>query len=232
MLLIEVYFINLADELVDRGYQEDLKHILSMFKTCMQTILFANSMSDKLDRFLDSILKQKTIVKCNYRNSLISRSNQKLEYVKQDYRLKYLYECVSRNTDSFLIIALNIREAEEITAYLVKKEADALSIKSRDALSMFKNGKLTILVATHSILKDIDFPIMNLINYEVPTKKEYIERLIKAKDANVTTIVNRFSRDENMNDMKMLYQEFGISIPVFLQEFGVVGGEWEKCMKA
>jgi ATP-dependent RNA helicase DDX41 len=163
-----------ADRMIDMGFEEDVRTVFDYFKQQRQTVLFSATMPKKIQEFALSALIQPVVVNVGRAGAANLDVIQEVEYVKREAKIVYLLECLQKTAPPVLIFASNQADVDDIHEYLLLKGVNAASIhggKSQedrlDAIRVFKEGKVDVLVATDVASKGLDFPdIQHVINYD------------------------------------------------------------------
>ncbi|KAJ3013854.1 UNVERIFIED_CONTAM: hypothetical protein HDU68_000516 [Siphonaria sp. JEL0065] len=218
-----------ADRMIDMGFEDDVRNIMSYFKHQRQTLLFSATMPKKIQNFAKSALVAPVVVNVGRAGSASLDVIQEIEYVKQEAKIVYLLECLQKTPPPTIIFAENKNDVDDIYEYLLLKGIDTASIhggKTQEerefAIKAFKTGKADVLIATDVASKGLDFAqIQHVINYDMPKEiEDYVHRIGRTgrsgKTGVATTFINRNSSDQILLDLKHLLREAKQKIPPFL----------------
>ena len=218
-----------ADRMVDLGFEDDVRTILSFFRAPRQTLMFSATMPAKIRAFAESALVDPVLVNVGRSGAASLDVIQEVEYVKQDAKLPYLLDALQKTAPPAIIFAENQRDVDYIHEYLLMKGVDAVSAHGgKDqadrvaAVDAFKAGEADVLVATDVASKGLDFPdIQHVINFDMPSEIEnYVHRIGRTgrcgKTGVATTFVNKNQADAILLDLKHLLQEAKQRVPPFL----------------
>jgi superfamily II DNA/RNA helicase len=195
-----------ADKMLDMGFYDDIKNIISFLPERRQTLMFSATMPPKIRKLADQILidpyeinialakpadgvKQGAfVVYENQKMALLSsliRSNQKFQRILVFSSTKQKVREIAKNLDH------KSNSIESISSDLDQKERERV-------LGNFKAKKTRVLIATDILSRGIDIKDIDLIiNYDVPHDAEdYVHRVgrtarAKAKGLALTFISNR-----------------------------------------
>ena len=210
-----------ADRMLDMGFHEDIKKIISFLPKERQNLLFSATMPPKIRHLAKDILKDPIEVSISVSKpaervtqvAVLAHDHQKVETIK--HLLRY------NDVPSLIIFASTKLKVKEITRALQKEGMDAKEISSdleqkqrEEILREFKNKKLQMLVATDVISRGIDIDNIDMIiNYDAPNDPEdYIHRIGRtaraASEGEAVTFINeddmyKFNRIEQMMDMEV-----------------------------
>ncbi|KAG0173540.1 DEAD (Asp-Glu-Ala-Asp) box polypeptide 41 [Apophysomyces sp. BC1034] len=233
-----------ADRMIDMGFEEDVRNIMSYFKSQRQTLLFSATMPKKIQDFALSALVQPLVVNVGRAGAANLDVIQEVEYVKQEAKMVYLLECLQKTPPPVLIFAENKNDVDDIHEYLLLKGVEAVAIhgsKTQDerefAIRSFKEYKKDVLVATDVASKGLDFAeIQHVINYDMPKEiEDYVHRIGRTgrsgKTGVATTFVNQHCSEQIRLDLKHLLREAKQRVPPFLaaiedptEKYGLSGG--------
>ncbi|KAI8060839.1 P-loop containing nucleoside triphosphate hydrolase protein [Gongronella butleri] len=233
-----------ADRMIDMGFEEDVRTIMSFFKYQRQTLLFSATMPKKIQEFALSALIKPLIVNVGRAGAASLDVIQEVEYVKQEAKMVYLLECLQKTPPPVLIFAENKNDVDDIHEYLLLKGVEGVAIhggKSQEereyAIQSFKTYKKDVLIATDVASKGLDFAeIKHVINYDMPKEiEDYVHRIGRTgrsgKTGVATTFINQHCSEQVRLDLKLLLREAKQRVPPFLaamedpqEKYGLLGG--------
>ncbi|GAN10989.1 ATP-dependent RNA helicase DDX41 [Mucor ambiguus] len=218
-----------ADRMIDMGFEEDVRNIMSYFKSQRQTLLFSATMPKKIQDFALSALVKPIVVNVGRAGAANLDVIQEVEYVKQDAKMVYLLECLQKTPPPVLVFAENKNDVDDIHEYFLLKGVETVAIhggKTQEereyAIQSFKDYKKDVLVATDVASKGLDFPeIKHVINYDMPKEiEDYVHRIGRTgrsgKTGVATTFINQNCSEQIRLDLKHLLREAKQRIPPFL----------------
>ncbi|KAL4424987.1 hypothetical protein ABPG77_002872 [Micractinium sp. CCAP 211/92] len=219
-----------ADRMVDLGFEEDIREVLSFFKGQRQMLMFSATMPAKIKSFAESALVDPVTVNVGRAGATNLDIIQEVEYVKEEAKLVYLLECLQKTAPPVLIFAENKKDVDMIHEFLLVKGVEAVAVHgSKDqeerewAIQSFKAGQKDVLIATDVASKGLDFEgIQHVVNYDMPEEIEnYVHRIgrtgRKGKTGIATTFINKNQSEHILLDLKHLLKEAKQRIPPVLQ---------------
>ncbi|EJU05632.1 P-loop containing nucleoside triphosphate hydrolase protein [Dacryopinax primogenitus] len=219
-----------ADRMIDLGFEDDVRTIMSFFTHQRQTLLFSATMPRKIQDFAKESLIQPILVNVGRAGAANLDVLQVVEYVKQEAKMIYLLECLQKTSPPVIIFSDNKNEVDDIQEYLLLKGVEAVAIhgsKSQEArqyaIRAFKEGKKDVMVASGVASKGLDFnDIQHVINFTMPKEiEDYVHQIGRTgrsgKTGIATTFVNMSTPEQTLLDLKYLLMEAGQKIPPFLQ---------------
>lgn len=185
---LKMLIIDEADEMLGRGFLEQINEIISQIPPDCQICLFSATISDEIITLTKDIMNEPAKI-------LVKRDALTLEGIKQyvlscsneTTKLENLTEIFGNIDINQCIIYVNTKEkAERLTQELTLKEFVVSCIhgameqdKRNEIMREFRNGVSRILVSTDLLARGIDVHQVGLvINYDLPSQKEnYIHRI-------------------------------------------------------
>ncbi|PWN21996.1 P-loop containing nucleoside triphosphate hydrolase protein [Microstroma glucosiphilum] len=218
-----------ADRMIDMGFEEDVRNIMSFFKQQRQTLLFSATMPAKIQDFAEQSLIRPVIINVGRAGAASMDIIQEVEYVKQEAKMVYLLECLQKTAPPVIVFSENKNEVDDIQEYLLLKGVEAVAIhgsKTQDereyAIRAFKTGQKDVMVASGVASKGLDFnEIQHVINFTMPKEIEsYVHQIGRTgrsgKTGIATTFVNMNVPEQTLLDLKYLLMEAKQRIPPFL----------------
>ena len=219
-----------ADRMVDLGFEDDLREVMSYFKGQRQTLLFSATMPEKINTFARTALVQAVTVNVGRAGAVNLDVIQEIEYVKQEDKLVHLLDSLQKTPPPVMIFSENKADVDSIHEYLLIKGVDAVAVhggKAQEdrqaAIARFKAGDQDVLIATDVASKGLDFPnIQHVVNFDMPDEIEnYVHRIGRTGRAGrtgvATTFINRLTPETTQLDLKHLLQEAKQRIPPALE---------------
>ncbi|KAH9483808.1 DEAD-box ATP-dependent RNA helicase 35 [Psilocybe cubensis] len=218
-----------ADRMIDLGFEDDVRNIMSFFKNQRQTLLFSATMPKKIQDFARESLIKPVLVNVGRAGAANLDVLQVVEYVKQEAKMVYLLECLQKTPPPVIIFSENKNEVDDIQEYLLLKGVEAVAIhgsksqeERRYAITSFKSGAKDVMVASGVASKGLDFnDIQHVIIYSMPKEiEDYVHQIGRTgrsgKTGIATTFVNMNTPEQTLLDLKYLLMEAGQKVPPFL----------------
>jgi ATP-dependent RNA helicase RhlE len=199
---IEIFVLDEADRMLDMGFINDIRKVISRLPDERQTLFFSATMPQEIQGLADSILNKPVRIEVSPVSSTVEIIEQQIYFVDQPQKqalLKHLLE--QKETQRVLIFTRTRHGADRVVKHLgrVNIQADAIhSDKSQNArqnaLERFKNGQSKVLVATDIAARGIDVDdITHVINFDLPNVGEtYVHRIGRTGRAGATGIAISF----------------------------------------
>ncbi|MBI4937612.1 MAG: DEAD/DEAH box helicase [Nitrosomonadales bacterium] len=184
---VQVLILDEADRMLDMGFMPDLKRILALLPKQRQTLLFSATFSDDIKKLAHDFLVNPITVEAARRNTAAESVKQSVILVAQDDKLGVLADLIrARGVNQVLVFTRTKLSAARLARALdrcgIPSDAihgDKTQPERIKALDAFKEGKITVLVATDVAARGLDIDQLPLVvNYELPpTAEDYVHRI-------------------------------------------------------
>ncbi len=203
-----------ADEMLKMGFVEDIDLILSCLIHEHQTLFFAATMPEEINRLIRTYLKDPVRVELNKEQVAPESLAHHFQYTGRRDRLNALIEYLRTEKVSQAIIFCNSRHHGET----LKKELEGkfksieyihggLEQSRRTSIfERFRQNRITLMVATDVAGRGLDFShVSHVINYDYPYRLEsYTHRTGRTGRMGRSGIAMTFVTDQELNDLKSL----------------------------
>lgn len=200
------YFNNVvldeADRMLDMGFINDMKLILSLLDSPRQTLLFSATLSKEIENLVKQFQKDPITVSIKTKEVSKQIDQDIVRVGKDEDKIEILKKLLAQTAfQKILIFTRTKRGAEKLSKVLFKIGFRAESIhgdkshnQRQKALQLFKNDHIEILVATDVAARGLDIPnVSHVINFDVPASYEdYIHRIGRTGRAGKTGVALTF----------------------------------------
>ena len=205
-----------ADVMLKMGFVEDIDFIMSCLVHDHQTLFFAATMPEEIDRLIKVYLKEPVRMELNKEQvapqSLVHhfqytgrrhRLNALIEYLKKERISQGIIFCNSRNHGEKLI-----KELEEKFKSIEYIHGGLEQSRRTSIFERFRRNQITFMVATDLASRGLDFShVSHVINYDYPRGLEsYTHRTGRTGRMGRSGIAMTFVTDEELGDLKSLFK--------------------------
>ena len=212
---IEILVLDEADRMLDMGFINDIKKILSYLPKNRQNLLFSATFSDDIRKFAKGLLNKPIEISIAPQNVAAKSVQHTLHPVDKSRKAELLCHLIRENDwQQALVFSRTKHGANRLVQRFAQDKIEALAIhgnKSQaariNALSSFKQGKIKILVATDIAARGIDIEqLPQVVNFDLPSVPEdYVHRIGRTGRAGASgKAISLFSIDETkqLNDIE------------------------------
>lgn len=184
---IKLFVLDEADRMLDMGFINDVKKIISKLPSKRQSLFFSATMPPEIVKLANKILVNPAKVEVTPESSTVELIKQNVYYVaKSDKKALLIHLLKNPGIESALIFTRTKHGADVVARTLNKAKVFAEAIhgnKSQNArqraLNNFKAKQTRVLVATDIAARGIDIDeLSHVINFEIPNIPEtYVHRI-------------------------------------------------------
>jgi ATP-dependent RNA helicase RhlE len=221
---LEIFVLDEADRMLDMGFINDVKKIISKLPKERQTLFFSATMPEAISGLAQSILVNPVKVEITPPATTVERIDQKIYFVEKSNKPALLKHLLKKDeVESILVFLKTKHGANRLVEFLDQHAIKAVAIhgnKSQGArekaLASFRAGKTKVLVATDIAARGIDVPgISHVINYDIPIDPEsYVHRIGRTARAGKDGIAISFCDPTERAALKAVEKTISYQIPV------------------
>lgn len=183
-----------VDRMVDIGFINDIKHIISLLPRERQSLFFSATVSAEVNSIIGSFLKDPVTVSVKIHETAAGIEQDVIRVKDRNEKITKLHELLRQEEfTKVLIFGRTKWNVERLAQALERDGFTAASIhgnKSQNqrlrALTQFKQNELQVLVATDIAARGLDIDdVSHVINYDEPASfDDYVHRIGRTGRAN------------------------------------------------
>jgi len=228
---LKIFCLDEADEMLSRGFLENIKQVFPFIPTTSQIALFSATMPKDIIELSKQFMNKP--VKILVKNEQLTLEGIKQYYVplKKDWKLEILLNLYKMMEISQAIIFCNSKKTVDyLTEEMTKKSFVVSAIHSdlqpqerEKVMREFRNGASRVLVSTDLMARGIDvYQVSLVINYDLPRLKEtYIHRIGRSgrfgRKGNAINFVTPEEK-EQLEELQKFYNTTIEALPTDLSE--------------
>ncbi len=184
---IEILVLDEADRMLDMGFMPALKKILAALPTSRQSLMFSATFADEIKALAGQFLRNPVEVQVARRNSVVATVAHLVHPVEASRKRDLLQHVLAADSRrQALVFSRTKHGADKLATHLERFGFRVAAIhgnKSQGqrtrALRDFKDGRLTVLVATDIAARGLDIEQLPVvINYDLPmVAEDYVHRI-------------------------------------------------------
>ncbi len=184
---VEILVLDEADRMMDMGFINDIKKIMSLLPANRQSLLFSATFSREIKNLAQTLLKSFQIIEVAPHNTPAELVTQIVHPVDRQRKRELLSFLISsQEWKQVLVFTRTKHSANRLSQQLVDDGISADAIhgnKSQPArmkaLKSFKAGILRVLVATDIASRGLDIDLLpHVVNFELPqVPEDYVHRI-------------------------------------------------------
>mgnify|MGYP003630026153 FL=1 len=221
---LEHVVLDEADQMLDMGFIHDVKKIIAKLPPKRQSLFFSATMPKTIVELSQKILGEFEQVTIKPQQATAEKVEQAIYFVPKGDKAKLLIHLIDvKAAKAVLVFSRTKHGANKIVKLLDKAGVNAAAIHGnksqtarQNALNDFKDGKLTVLVATDIAARGIDIDDLSLVvNYDLPNVPEtYVHRIGRTGRADASGVALSFCDGEERPYLKDIQKLIKQNIPV------------------
>ncbi len=175
-----------TDRMLDMGFTEDLKKIVSHLPKERQTFMFSATMPESIKKLSAAYLTNPEHIAVGSTTEPVLKIKQESLQISNTDKFPHLIKELETREGSVIIFVKTKHGADRLAEKLTRQNHHATAIhgdlkqrKRDEVIRDFRNLKNRIMVATDVAARGLDIPhIMHVINYDLPQcPEDYIHRI-------------------------------------------------------
>lgn len=218
---LEFLIMDEADRMMDMGFVDDIRKIITFLPKDRQTLMFSATMAPAIRELSKQVLHDPVEISISL--SKPAEGVKQEAYVIYDMQKAQILEHVLNTSEGTTIVVFAGRKVEvrNLARHLKKKGFNAAEMHSdlgqeerENVMLDFRNRKLRILVATDVVSRGIDIDDIDLvINYDVPRDPEdYVHRVGRTARASKKGQAITFVNEKQMREFGRIESLIGYEV--------------------
>ena len=185
--LFKTIVLDEADRMLDMGFVGDMRLVMNQMPKDRHTLFFSATLSREIENLIKEFLREPVRISVKTRETSENIEQDIVKVSSGKNKLDVLHDLLNQKDFSrVLIFGRTKHGVERLSNMLVERGFKADSIhgnknhsRRQQALKLFKEGNVQILVATDVAARGLDInDISHVINYEIPaTYDDYVHRI-------------------------------------------------------
>jgi ATP-dependent RNA helicase DeaD len=217
---VRMVVLDEADEMLNMGFIDDVKFILSCIMNPHQTLLFSATMAADIEELANSFLEEPVRIELNLEEVSPQSIIHRFRFITAKYRLQTLKNYITEENPDQAIIFCNSKRGGSLLFHKLKKEVESLEYihggldqNTRTSIfNRFKQGRIKIMIATDVAGRGLDFSgVSHIFNYDFPSTSEiYVHRTGRTGRMGRKGVSISFVTDRDLFAVRRLLREKGI----------------------
>ncbi|MEY4903808.1 MAG: putative ATP-dependent helicase [Bacteroidota bacterium] len=216
---VEVLVLDEADKMLNLGFKEEINRIFALLPSKRQNLLFSATLGKDIDTITEMLLHDPVKIEIQAETENLDLIKQLCYRVTEDRKGPLLRHIIKeQNRTQVLVFTSSIHKADSVVTKLKANGISAMALHSQktqgartNALTHFKAGKITVLVATDLASRGIDIPSLPLVvNYELPrSPKDFIHRIGRTGRAETPGEAYSLVSEEEVHHFRVIQKKMG-----------------------
>ncbi len=223
---VEVFVLDEADRMFDLGFISDIRFLLRQMPKVekRQNMLFSATFSQRIFELAYEHMNEAELIKVEAEQITGSRITQRLYHVSSDEKLNLLFGLLKKEEAERSIVFVNTKRAADEVFNTLNANGFKAAVLSGDIpqnrreklLEEFKNGELSIMVATDVAARGLHIPdVSHVFNYDLPQDVEdYVHRIGRTARAGAEGTAITFACEEYVYSLMDIQDYIKEEIPV------------------
>lgn len=221
---IKILVLDEADRMLDMGFINDVKRLLTKIPGKRQTLLFSATMPKAIRKFAGSILKNPVEITVAPTSSAAHTIQQSVYFVEKKEKTGLLINLLKDESISRSLVFTRtkygadklVKKLHTTGIYAAAIHGNKSQHARQNALEDFKHSKIRVLVATDIASRGIDIDELPLVvNYELPHVPEtYVHRIGRTGRAGKEGVAVSFCDMEQRAQLNDIQKLIGFRMPV------------------
>ena len=184
---IKYLVIDEADEMLSRGFMEQVESVIGSLPKNRTTLLFSATIPEKVLKLCNVYMENPLNIEVQCKSSVKDRITQIYYKIEAPYKFSLLNKIIyTERPDSSMIFCRTKKNVDDLVLQMKAKKYSCGALHGGmfqneriNKIESFKRGEFTFLICTDIAARGIDVEnITHIINYDIPVEREnYIHRI-------------------------------------------------------
>jgi ATP-dependent RNA helicase RhlE len=221
---INMFVLDEADRMLDMGFINDVRRIISMLPAKRQTLFFSATMPPAIARLSHSVLHNPVRIDITPVSSAAPAVEQSVYFVKKEDKRSLLLHLLKNDAIETALVFTETKFGADKLCHALRSEniavqaihGDKSQAERQTALRNFKNRNIKVLIATDIASRGIDIEsLSHVINFELPNAPEtYVHRIGRTGRAGIAGTAISFCGIEEKGLLRDIHKLIEQPIPV------------------
>jgi len=179
---VEILVLDEADHMLDLGFIKDIQDLMRHLPRKRQTLFFSATINEKIKKIAYSLVTDAIRIQISPKDPVAKNIEHAVAFIEMNDKRFFLENVISNNPDQKILVFVRTK----VRAERVKNALERVGIQSdtihgdreqeqrERTMQNFRNGELTVLIATDVSARGIDIPdVEYVVNYDLPDSPEY-----------------------------------------------------------
>ena len=203
-----------ADEMLNMGFIDDMKVILSETPEERQTLLFSATMPEQIVRISKQYMRSPKKVRVDAKELVASKIKQAFYEVREHDKIKAITRILDVQDPALTLVFCHTkRDVDELSGKLKQMgyaagaiHGDFTQSHRDEVMGKFKKGTIDILVATDVAARGLDInDVTHVINYAIPQNPDaYVHRIGRTGRAGKSGVAITFVTPRELSQLRQI----------------------------
>lgn len=184
---IDFLVLDEADHMLNRGFYNDIKHIIGFLPRRRQTMFFSATIDENIKDLAYALVSKPVRIQISPKDPVSKNVDHAVAYVAMDDKRFFLERVIKENQDKKILIFVRtkvraervLKAMERVNIVTTTLHGDKEQEERFKVLEDFRQGRIKILIATDISARGLDVKgVEYVVNYDLPDVAEnYVHRV-------------------------------------------------------